>query len=147
MRRKGERLAWLRLNAYGVLVAFLAVLSLTDLLHPGQAEFARIVGDIPPGQPLWTTGFIISGLLLLAGFVRGDRIAETLGLGLMTGGLVAQVITAYAYLGFTEFTTTRIALLIAVAMCLGARASVLWSKRGLIIHIPARGETETGDER
>ena len=145
MGRKGERFAWLRLNAYGVLIAFLAVLSLTDLLHPGQAELARVVGDIPPGQPAWTTGFIISGCLLLVGFVRGDRIAETIGLALLTGGLVAQVITAYAYLGVTEFTAVRLVLLGMVGLCMGARVSVLWSKKGLTIHIPARGVTE--DER
>ena len=145
---RGDRTAWLRLNAYGVLIAFLATLSLTDLIHPADADLARLVGDVPPGQTAWAVGFIMSGILLLAGFARADRIAETLGLALLTVGVLAQVLTAYAYLGITEFTATRLAILAALVLCMWARCSVLWSKRGLNIHIPARGRAEeTGDER
>ena len=96
---KSDRSAWLRLNAYGVVLACLAVLSLTDLFLPADAELARIVGDVPPGQPAWV-------------------------------------------LGFAEFTTTRVALVGILALCMWARCSVLWSRRGLSIRIPARGETE-----
>lgn len=142
MGRKGERFAWARLNAYGVLVACLAVLSLTDLLHPAGTELARLIGDVPPGQPAWATGFIIAGLLMLIGFVRTDRTAETIALGLLTVGVVAQTIVAYAYLGLTEFTATRIALVAIVALVTWARCSTLWSKEGLSIRIPARGERE-----
>ena len=145
---RGDRTAWLRLNAYGVLLAFLATLSLTDLLHPADAELARLVGDVPPGQTAWVVGFVMSGILLLVGFARADRIAETLGLALMTAGVFAQAITAWHELGVTEFTATRLAILAALVMCTAARCSVLWSKRGLNIHIPARGRAEeTGDER
>lgn len=139
---KSDRSAWLRLNAYGVVLACLAVLSLTDLFHPADAELARIVGDVPPGQPAWVVGFGMAGVLLLVGFIRADRLAETIGLALINAGLLAQAATAYAYLGLTEFTTTRVALVAILALCMWARCSVLWSRRGLSIRIPARGETE-----
>lgn len=142
MRTNGGRFAWLRLNAYGVVLACLAIMSLTDLLHPANAELARIVGDVPPGQPAWVTGFGMAGVLLLAGFIRADRMAESLGLLLMTLGVFAQAITAYAYIGVTEFTTTRFGLVVVLALCTWARMSVLWSRRGLTVRIPARGETE-----
>ena len=146
---RGDRTAWLRLNAYGVVLACLCVLSLTDLIHPAGTELARLVGDVPPGQPAWVVGFGMAGILLLYGFAKADRIAETIGLALLTLGLVAQFVTALAYLGLTEFTATRLLLVAILVLCTWARCSVLWSKRGLNIHIPARGQTaeETGDER
>jgi hypothetical protein len=151
--QRGDRTAWLRLNAYGVVLACLAILSLTDLVHPAGTELARLLGDVPPGQPAWVAGFGIAGILLLYGFVKADRLAETLGLALMTVGLFAQFVTALAYLGVTEFTATRLLLVAILALCAWARCSVLWSRRGLNIHIPARGEIagetaeETGDGR
>lgn len=140
--RRHDRFAWARLNAYGVLVAGLSVLSLTDLLHPGGTELARLIGDVPPGQPAWATGFIIAGLLMLVGFVRGDRIAETIALVLMFVGVVAQTIVAFAYLGLTEFTYIRLALIALVGLVALARSSALWPKYAMFIRIPARGEHE-----
>lgn len=77
MKPDHARLAWLRLNAYGVLLAGLAVLGLADLANPGGTDLARMVGEIPPGQTFWVLGFVVSGLLLLMrGFVRADRVAD-----------------------------------------------------------------------
>ena len=148
MGRKGERFAWLRLNAYGVLLAALCLLNLKALINPAGTEFAILVGDVPPGQAVWVTGFVIAGMLLLAGFIRGDRIAETLGLALIALGVVAQTIAAFARLGNTEFSNTQAMIVGVVGLCVWARCSALWSRRGLTIHIPARvpGE-ESGDER
>lgn len=137
-----DRSAWAKLNAYGVLVACLAILSFVDLLHPGGTDLARLVGEVPPGQVVWVTGFVVAGLLMLYGFARTDRIAETVALGLLTGGLVCMAVSAYAYLGVTEFTMTRLVLVGIVGAVSWARCSVLWSKRGLSIRIPARGETD-----
>jgi hypothetical protein len=142
---RSDRLAWARLNAYGVLVAGLAIFAVGDLFHPGGTDLARLIGEVPPGQTLWVTGFGIAGLLMLHGFVRADRITETLALGLLIFGIIAQAISAYAYLGITEFTTTRLYLLVLVSLTTWARCSVLWGKFGLVIRIPPRGESE--DER
>jgi hypothetical protein len=138
----GDRLAWARFNAYGILVAGLAIYALSDLFHPAGTDMARLIGEIPPGQYVWVTGFVISGLLMLHGFIRTDRTTETMALALLLLGLVAQGISAYAYLGITEFTATRIYLFVLVALVTWARCSVLWGKHGLVIRIPPRGETE-----
>jgi hypothetical protein len=138
----GDRLAWARFNAYGILVAGLAMLSLVDLLHPGGTDLARLIGEVPPGQTVWVTGFIVSGLLMLHGFVRTDRITETLALALLLLGLIGQAVSAYRYLGFTEFTATRLVIVALLALVTWARCSVLWAKDGLVIRIPPRGETE-----
>lgn len=145
MGRKRDKSAWLRLNAYGVILAGLAVLSFADLLHPASTDLARLVNGVPPGQPVWLTGFVTSGILLLIGFVRGDRVAETLGLAVLDTALAAQAVVAYAFLGITEFTTTRLVILAILGLGTWARCSALWSKDGLTIHIPAR--KGSGDEQ
>lgn len=134
------RFAWAKLNIYGVLLACLALMSFLDLVHPGRAELAVLVGEVPPWQAVWVALFASSGVLLLLGFARADRLAETLGLLLMTLGLVIQTIVGFTYLGWTEFTFTRIALTLIVGGCTWARISVLWSKTGLTITIPPRGD-------
>jgi hypothetical protein len=132
------RFAWAKLNAYGILLAGLAVLGVADLIHPGNADLARLVGSIPPGQPFWTAGYVVAGLLLLWGFVRTDRLAETFGLCLLTLSLISQGVVAWALLGWVDYTTTRIVVLVIVAGCSWARISALWSRDGLTITIPAR---------
>lgn len=133
-------LVWARFNAYGILLAGLAVLGLTDLINPGGTDLARLVGETPTGQSLWVTGFGLSGVLLMVGFLRIDRIAETAGLALLTVSLAAQTIAAFTYLGWTSYSLTRIAILLIVAACSAARASSLWSKHGMTVTIPPRGE-------
>lgn len=132
------RLAWARLNAYGILLACLALMGVTDFLNPGGTDLARLVGSVPPGQPFWVGGYIVSGLLLLFGFARTDRFVETLGLALLSAALMVQTAVAYDLLGMTKFTETRIALIVVVGVCSWARMSVLWARKGLTIHIPPR---------
>jgi len=134
-----ERFAWAKLNAYGFVLAGLTFLSLADLIHPGDTDLARLSGGIPPGQAVWTVGFGLSGLLLLIGFLRTDRVSETLGLSLLTLGTVAQTAVAFSLLGWSEFTATRLVLVGIVGGCTWARVSVLWSRDGLAVNIPARG--------
>jgi hypothetical protein len=133
-----SRFAWAKLNAYGILLAALCVMGVTDLINPGGANLARIVGEVPPGQPFWVAGFIVSGLLMLYGFARTDRLAETIGLALLTTSLTVQTIVALSLLGWSPFTYTRIVLIAIVGGCSLARCSVLWAKDGLTITIPAR---------
>ncbi len=132
------RLAWAKLNAYGILLAALALMGVTDLINPGGANLARIVGEVPPGQPFWVGGFVLAGVLMLYGFARTDRIAETIGLNLLGASLTLQGVVSFALLGWSQFTLTRIALLLIVALCAWARFSVLWSRSGLTVTIPPR---------
>lgn len=132
------RFAWAKLNAYGIILAGLCLLGLADLINPGGANLARLVGEVPPGQHFWTAGLVVSGLLLLFGFVREDRIAETLGFALLCVSVVAQTIVAYALLGWAEFTLTRLAIVAILGLGGWARLSALWSRSGLIITIPPR---------
>ncbi len=131
--------AWAKLNAYGLLVSFLALLSVLDINHPADTDLARLAGEVPAGQTWWLLGLGVGGVLLVFGFLRVDRIAETAGLGILTLSLVAQAVTAAALLGWTHYTLTRLAVLAAVAFCTWARVSVLWSRDGLAVTIPPRG--------
>jgi hypothetical protein len=133
-----NRLAWLRLNAYGVLLAFIALMGVQDLITPAGAPLAQVVGEVPPGQNFWVGGIVIAGLMMFWGFVRADRLVETCALVFLTLAVAAQTIVAWSMLGWTEFTLTRCALLGAVILCSSARASALWSREGMVITIPAR---------
>lgn len=133
------RFAWARLNAYGIILAGLALLAVGDLIHPAGADFARLIGDVPPGQHFWATGFVLSGLILIYGFIRSDRLAETLALGLMMASVLLQTFIAYRLLGFTDFTYTRLAIIGILGLGGAARVSALWSRDGLVVTIPPRG--------
>lgn len=133
-----HRFAWLRLNSYGVLLAGLALMGVADLINPGGAPLARVVGEVPPGQNFWVAGVLVAGLLLMGGFARADRLVETFGLVILSISVAAQTVVAWSLLGWTDFTLTRIFLLLIVAGCSWARISALWSREGLVITIPAR---------
>lgn len=138
-RPENDRLAWAKLNAYGFVLAGLGLLAMTGLTHPAGTELARLTGDIPPGQSWWTAGFVAGGILLLLGFLRTDRMAESAGLVVLTAAVVAQTVVAWKLLGWTDFTLTRIAIVGIIGGCAWARISVLWSTEGLTVTIPARG--------
>lgn len=133
-----NRWAWARLNAYGIILAGLALLGGLDLINPGGTDFARLLGEVPPGQHVWATEYVAAGILMLYGFARTDRRAETAGLALLTGGLILQLAVAVWLIGLTDFTLTRVAILALVAGCAWARYSALWSQDGLTISIPPR---------
>lgn len=141
-RDEHDRHAWAKLNAYGFVLAGLGMLALTGLTHPAGTELARLAGDIPPGQSYWTMGFVAGGVLLLLGFLRTDRLAETAGLCVLTLAVVAQTIVAWRLLGWTDFTLTRLAIVGIIGGCTWARISVLWSSEGLAVTIPPRGATQ-----
>lgn len=135
------RFAWAKLNAYGILLAGLALLGGLDLIDPAGTDFAQLIGGVPPGQNMWIVGYIASGILLMYGFARTDRRAETAGLLLLTSALVLQLGVAVWLLGASGFTFTRVLILVLVAACSWARYSALWSHDGLTITIPPRDES------
>lgn len=136
--------AWAKLNAYGFVLAGLGVLAGLDLIHPANTDLARLAGGIPPGQAWWTVAIVFAGLLLLYGFVRVDRFAESAGLILLNLAVLAQAVVAYTLVGWTDFTLTRIAILAILGGCAWARISVLWSREGLAVTIPPRGVRRKG---
>lgn len=131
--------AWAKLNAYGFVLAGLGVLAGLDLIHPANTDLARLTGGIPPGQNWWTIAIVFAGVLLLYGFARVDRVAESAGLLLLNLAVLAQTVVAYLLLGWEDFTLTRVAILAILGGCAWARISVLWSKDGLAVTIPPRG--------
>lgn len=133
-----QRWAWAKLNAYGFVIAGLTVLGLTDLANPANTDLARLAGEVPAGQAWWIAGFAASGLLLLLGFLRTDRIAETVGLGMLTLSLGAQTVAAFGMLGWTDYSWTRLIILTMVAALTAARVSILWAREGLAVTIPPR---------
>lgn len=136
----GTRWAWARLNSYGIILAGLAVLGGLDLIDPAGTDLAQLVGGVPPGQNVWVGGYLAAGILLMYGFARTDRRAETAGLALLTGGLALQLAVAVWLLGISDFTITRVGILVLIGACSWARYSVLWSHDGLTITIPPRDD-------
>ena len=139
MSREPTRFAWAKLNAYGLILAGLALLGVGDLIKPGGANLARLVGEVPSGQQFWVSGFVLSGLLLAHGLVRADRLTETAGLVLLFVSIAAQTVAAVVLLGWVDFTYTRLAIIGVVGVFGAARISALWSREGLSITIPPRG--------
>lgn len=136
---KENKYAWIKLNSYGVILAGLCILSVTDLINPANTDISTLVGTVPPGQFFWVVGFVISGLAIMYGFIVNDRLAETLGLILLASALMLQTAVALILLGFgNDFVITRFIILGLIGLAGGARISVLWSKEGVVITIPPR---------
>lgn len=133
-----RRSVWAKFHAHGFVFAGLAILALFDVFHPRNSQLSRLTGDVPPGQVLYTLGFVISGLLLLRGFLWVDRIAESAAMVLVTVCVVIQTAVAFSMLGWTGFTLTRLIIVAIVGGCTWARCSVLWSREGVVITIPPR---------
>ena len=144
MNPDNDRRSWAKFNAYGFVLAGLAGLALADLIHPGGTDMAHLVGEVPAGQFWWTAGFLLAGVLLLAGFVFIDRIAETAGLVVLTVSVIAQTIAAWLLLGWSDFTLTRLAIVAIIGSCTWARISVLWSRDGLSVTIVPRSTRRRG---
>lgn len=137
-RDESKPWAWAKLNAYGFVLAGLALLGGADLVHPANTDLARLAGEVPAGQTWWIVGVVLSGLLLLLGFLRTDRVAETAGLVVLLLAITAQTSAAIVLLGWTDFTLTCLAILAIIGGCTWARCDVLWSRDGIAVTIPPR---------
>jgi hypothetical protein len=132
---RGVRFAWAKLNAYGILLAGIAILTVANLINPSNEELDRVSGLIPFAQPLWVSGFVVAGGLMMFGFLRADRVAETIGLGLLDISLLIQTVVAIFLFGVTDYTVNSAVVLLVAAGCSWARIAALWSKHGLVITI------------
>jgi hypothetical protein len=131
-----HRLAWLRLNAYGLLLVGLLLLAATEVTGPRNSQVARVVAAVEILQPAWTLGYGIAGLLLLYGFFRARSGPEVLGLGIMLTACTVQ--TVVLTLGDVVHARDWIVWALVVGV-VSLRTSALLSKDGLTFTIPGRG--------
>lgn len=133
-------LAWVRLNADGVLLSLLALAAGLDLFHPQAEDLARALGFVPPTFYLWTAGYVTGGLLMLVGFFKrriGPELAGRLVLCLSVGLETART---GAILGWASSTMADryVTVGIVVALC-AVRATALLSKDGLVVFVGGSG--------
>lgn len=120
------RLAWLRLNAYGLLVVVLLLLRASAL------------------QPAWAAGFAVAGLFMLWGFIRSKTLPEVFGLGLLTVALTVQTLVVCDALDWNGQAAVRtVVIWVIVTGCVWLRGSAVLSKDGLTITIPGRATQST----
>jgi hypothetical protein len=130
-----QRLAWLRLNAYGLLLVGLLLLAATEVTKPADSQVAQVVKAVGILQPAWTLGYGVAGLLLVYGFARARTGPELFGLGIMlTASTVQTIVLAVAGAAHTREWFVWVLVLTVVSL----RASVLLSKKGLIFTIDGR---------
>jgi hypothetical protein len=136
MSTRPNRLAWLRLNAYGLLLVGLLLLAATEVTEPRNSQVARVVAAVEILQPAWTLGYGLAGLLLLYGFFRARSGPEVLGLGIMLTACTVQTIVLS--IGGAAHARDWFVWVLVVAV-VSLRASVLLSKDGLTFTIDGRG--------
>jgi hypothetical protein len=132
-----NRLAWLRLNAYGLLLVGLTTMSILKVRTPEDSNVARAIGYVSAWQPFWTWGIFIAGLLLLYGFARSRTGPEVAGLVLLSASMTAQAAVAAEAIGPGRALDQLLAWFVVV-LCSALRASVLLSKDGLTFTIDGR---------
>lgn len=136
-KHSAQRFAWARLNAYGLLIAGLVLLSAARVLQPGKTSVARVLGRVPEYQYVWLAGFGLAGLLMLYGLVRAKTGPEVLGLAIVVVSLSAQTVALIVNAGSDESWSAVAVWIVAVA-CIALRASVLLSRDGMSIIISGR---------
>lgn len=130
------RFAWFRLNADGVLIALLGLVSGLDLLSPEREGIVRHLGYIPMTFYVWTVLLFVGGLLMLYGFIKHTMGAELLGRLLIILAILLQAVRYSVAAGLQDNETVRSYLIfIMVTLTFTARASALLSKSGLAVII------------
>lgn len=143
--RRQKRTAWLRLNAYGVLIVGLLCLSVLDLLSPDTSNVARIVGQVPRLQPVWAAAFLAAAVMMLWGFMRSLTWPEVVGLVVLNWALVVQDVVVSLAVGWgAQYAIRNYIVLGIVIGCSAARISVLLSRDGYTITVPSRSRSNGG---
>ena len=126
-----QRHAWLGLNADGVLLALLAFLTAADFFEPELSDMARALGYVPPTFYVWTTLYVVGGVLMLFGFACGQIGPELLGRVCLILGVSVQTFRTWTAFGWDTVTwQILIAAVIVTSLCV-ARARVL--RRGVVV--------------
>lgn len=123
-----SRFAWLRINAYGLLLAGLLLLAASDVLPVTGSLVAQVVARTP-------ILFGVSGVLLIYGFVRARSTPELAGLACMVVGVVVSDVVKATGPGLAA-KDVAVGLLVLAVVAL--RISALTSPDGLTVHIPGR---------
>lgn len=136
-RHERHRFAWARLNAYGLLIAGLVLLSAAGILQPDKTGIARVIGRAPAYQYVWLSGYAVAGILMLWGLVRAKTGPEILGLALVVVSLTSQTVVLIADTHPADWWNPILVWVIAVG-CIALRMSALLSRDGMSVIIPGR---------
>lgn len=128
--------AWLRLNADGVLVGSLALLSASDLINPATADISMALGFVPPLIWLWTVMYVMGGLLMIVSFVRQSIGIEFSGRFLLFMGVVTETWRTATVLSWNHHEVIGLYVLNAIlAIAFSLRVSTLLSRKGIVFKV------------
>lgn len=136
------RWAWARLNADTLFLGLLlAAAGLFALIAPGDEVTAarESAGDGRAHYPLFyvlAASYLIAGLLLVVGLIRGSLRIEVVARSLLVAGIILNVWRHIVWVGPGVSTWSQLALLAIVLVTSALRLSVLLNKAGLIITRP-----------
>lgn len=139
MHTTTTRFAWLRLNADGLLLALLALLSGLDLFAPQDQRISVKLGYIPTSLYAWTVLYLLSGLFMVYGFVRNNYGPELFGRFLLNSALLWETgRIAVAFGPASHLAVSRYLIFLALLGTTALRVSVLLSRSGVVLTVPAR---------
>lgn len=143
------RLAWVRLNSDGLLVALLAlVFGLFDILIPNHEALEAEIGHEPVSYWIWNILYLIGGLIMLWGFIRQQIGPELLGRLFVGMGITVEVLRIGSAFGWdSEEVWSRYALWFIITSLFMLRASALIAPRGVVVVVNGQQNFEDiGDE-
>lgn len=140
------RLAWLRLNADGLLIALLGlVFGLFDILIPNHQALEAEIGHEPVTYWIWNGLYLIGGLVMLWGFFRQQIGPELLGRLFIGMGITVEMLRIGSAFGWhSEEVWSRYALWLIIAGLFTLRATALLAPRGVVVVV--NGHTNFTDE-
>ena len=144
--KKAKPSVWLRFNADGILIAFLALGAGFDLYNPNATDIAHELGYIPPSFFMWTFLYMFGGLCMLTGFVRksmGFEVAGRLCVACAFFVESARIIGVWGLQSNQFIESFYIGCVIIFFFAV--RVGVLLSKDGVVFLIPPRGNGKKKD--
>lgn len=138
-----KRLAWLRLNADSVLISILVLLRGLDLIDPEKSDIVVALGYVPATFYFWTIMYVISGILMMIGLIKGWIGPELLGRFLVWLSFGWEVARSYIVLGSNLESESSLAIWILLTITFSARASMLLSKHGVTVVVAPRQNGHT----
>lgn len=125
-----DRLGWLRLNAYALLIAGLAIVSgLEGIISPDSLEIVEAVGYPFVTMYVWSGGTLTGGLLMLASLLTRRTLLEALGLAAIISSAILRLSREGLVYGWTSPETIRFGAVVALLVfCAWLRMSGLWPR-------------------
>lgn len=136
------RLAWLRLNVDGVLIAVFGLIMASDVLSPHVQELVIANGSVVPATFwLWSALYVAAAVLMMVGFITHKIGPELAGRLVLCLGLALETARSLSILGVNDDTVTLAVITVAVSVLAAVRASVLLARDGLAVVIPGKDGT------